>query len=188
MGHRPAALVAAALACSACGACGPETTSFRTTDHSDTTRFGPPSAAYDVYLAGQLVARAHVWSTGGFISASDEPMTHVGFEISNAGNQSLMFDGDALELVAFDSDGDRLPPPRLTAITPRGPSLVMIPPGDTIVLAAYFLLPVRPRNVIGMEARWMLRTASDEVRQLTGFLRDDDAPILERVPPAPRSK
>jgi hypothetical protein len=188
MGHRLAALVAAALACGACSACGPETTSFRTTDPGDPSRIGPPSAAYDVYLAGQLVAKVHLWSSGGFVSSSDESMTHVGFEIGNASNRALMFDGNALELVAFDSTGAKLPPPQLTTITPRGPALVMIPPGETVVLAVYFQLAVRPRNVFSMETRWMLRTSSDEYRQITGFVRDDDAPIVERAPPVdPRS-
>jgi hypothetical protein len=182
MGHRLAALIAAALACGACIACGPETTSFRTTDRADTSRIGPPSAAYDAYVAGQLVAKIHVWSSGGFISSSDVAMTHVGFEISNASNRSVAFDGDALELVAFDSSNAALPTPQLTALTPRNPALVMIPPGETTVLAAYFQLPVRPRSVFGMEARWVLRTGSDEYRQITGFVRDDDAPIIERVP------
>lgn len=184
MGHRLAALLPAALACGACSACGPETTSFRTTDRADTGRIGPPSAVYDVYLAGQLVGRAHVWSSGGFVSSDDVPMTHLGFEISNASRQAMMFDGDALELIVFDTGGGPQPRTQLVSITPRGPSLVQVPAGETTVLAAYFRLPLRPRNVVGMEARWVLRTGTDEYRQLTGFVRDDDAPIIDRVPPA----
>src|SRR6266853_738962 len=63
--RRLAVLVAAVLAGGACSACGPETTSFRTTDRTDPNRIGPPSAGYDVYVAGQLVAKVHVWSSGG---------------------------------------------------------------------------------------------------------------------------
>jgi hypothetical protein len=181
MGHR-LVLVAAIVASGACGACGPETTSFRTTDRSASDRIGPPSAGYDVYVAGQLVARAHVWSSGGFISSSDQPITHIGFEISNTSARPVLFDGDALELRAFDGDSAALPAPRLTSLSPAGLPLVTIPPSETVVLAAYFHLPVRPRGIDSLEARWTLRTGNDEYRQITGFIRDDDAPIVERMP------
>src|SRR5262245_51979550 len=113
MSHRLAAVIAAVVASGACGACGPETTAFRTTDRTDATRLGPPSAAYDVFVAGQLVARTHVWSSGGFVSSSEDSMTHVGFEISNASAQPVMFDGDSLELAVFDDSSTALPAPRL---------------------------------------------------------------------------
>jgi hypothetical protein len=38
-----------------------------------------------------------------------------------------------------------------------------------------------------MVARWTLRGDADEYRQVTGFVRDDDAQIVERVSrPDPR--
>lgn len=186
MTHRSAAVVALALACWASSACGPETTSFRTTERSDPERAGPPSAPYDVYLGGKLVAQTHVWSSGGYLSSTDEPMTHVGFEIRNTASHALTFDGDLLELLVFDRSGKPLPQPKLTSITPLGPALITVAPGDTTMLAAYFLLPVRPRTVDSMQVRWTLRLGSDEYRQVTGFVRDDDAPILDYV--APRAK
>jgi hypothetical protein len=178
-----AVLIAAVLASGACSACGPETTSFRTTDRIDTARIGPPSAGYDVYVTGQLVAKVHVWSSGGFVSSSDDSMTHVGFEINNASGQPLVFDADAVDLIAFDGDGAPLPTPRLATITPLDLPLVRVPPGETAVLAMYFQLAVRPRGVESMQMRWLLRAGNDEYRQITGFVRDEDATIIERVAP-----
>jgi len=177
------AAIAAVAVVSGITACGSDATSFRPTDRSDPSHAGPPSAMYDVYLAGQLVARTHVWSNGGYISSGDEPMTHVGFEVSSATLRPLAFDADALELVAFDSDGATLPPTRLTSITPRVAALIPVPAASTIVLGAYFLLPVRPRNVATMQVRWTLRTDAEEYRQITGLVRDDDAPLNEYTPP-----
>lgn len=182
MSHRLAALAVVAIA-GATPACGPEITSFRTTDRSDARRVGPPSAAYEVFLGGQLAASAHVWSTGGYVSSGDEPMTHVGFEINSRSLRPLTFDAEALELVVYDETGAALPATRFTAITPLGPTLVTVPPGSTVVLGAYFALPVRPRSVSSMVARWTVRGDADEYRQVTGFVRDDDAQIVERVPP-----
>jgi hypothetical protein len=184
MRRRLAVLIVATLASGACSACGPETTSFRTTDRTDITRVGPPSAAYEVYLAGQLAAKTHVWSSGGFISSSDDTMTHIGFEISNTSPRPVVFDSHALELVAFNGKGETLPPPRLATITPLELPLVTIAPGETMMLAAYFQLAVRPRSVDSMELRWTVRAGSDEYHQITGFVRDDDAQIVERLPPA----
>ena len=159
-------------------ACGPETTSFRPTDRTDPSHAGPPSAVYDTYLAGQLVARTHVWSNGGYLSSTDDPMTHVGFEISSTTLRALAFDADALELAAFDSDGAALPAPTVTSITPSGgPPLISVPPASTLVLGVYFALPVRPRSVASMQVRWTLRTDAEEYRQVTGLVRDDDARI-----------
>lgn len=182
MSLRAGVRVAVVMAGVAAAACGPETTSFRPTDRADPDHAGPPSAMYDVYLAGQLVARTHVWSNGGYVSSGDEPMTHIGFEISSRTLRPLTFDGDAVELALFDSDGASLPPARLTSITPNGPGLIAVPPASTVVLAAYFRLPVRPRAVANMRVRWMLRTDAEEYRQLTGLVRDDDAPINRYKP------
>ena len=167
--------IVATLVAGMAAACGPETTSFRPTDRADPRRAGPPSAAYDVYLAGQLVARAHVWSNGGYVSSSDEPMTHLGFEINSATMRPLTFDADALEVALYDGDGAALRAPRFTAVTPLGPSVVVVPPASTAVLGAYFVLPVRPRTVESMHVRWTLRTETDEYREITGFVRDDGA-------------
>src|SRR5690349_21075266 len=73
----------------AVAACGPETTSFRTTDRGDgSERAGPPAAAYVVRDAAQV----RVWSNGGYIGSSDEPMTHVAFEIR--ATRPVVFDSD----------------------------------------------------------------------------------------------
>jgi hypothetical protein len=177
MNHRFAVLVAVV----ACGACGAEITSFQTIDRSDPYRAGPPSAGYDVHITGQLVAQAHVWSSGGYLSSGNEPMTHVGFEVVSLGGSPVIFDGDTLELIVFDGDSAKLPATRLTAITPPGPSLIVIRPGSTAVFAAYFALPVRPRVVESMQVRWTLHTTDNEYHQITGFVRDDDAPIAEHA-------
>ena len=171
-------LLAAGVVVAGVTACGPDTTSFRPTDRTDPSHAGPPSAVYDVYLAGQLVARTHVWSNGGYLSSGDEPMTHVGFEISSTTLRALAFDADALELAAFDSDGGALPAPKLTSITPSGgPPLINVPAASTVVLGAYFALPARPRSIGSMQVRWTLRTDAEEYRQVTGLVRDDDAQI-----------
>lgn len=183
MSHRLAFVVAAVIAGSAGSACGPESTSFRPVDRTDSSRTGPPSALYDVHLGGQLAARAHVWSNGSYMSSGDEAMTHIGFEINSLTMQRLTFDADALELIVFDDAGEALPPTRFTTVTPLGPALLTVPPASTIVLGAYFLLPVRPRAVGSMQVRWTLRLDGDEYRQRTGFVRDDDVRIIERVPP-----
>jgi hypothetical protein len=181
MNHCLAVWVAVVLA-GGTTACGPETTSFRTTDRSDSNHAGPPSAAYDVFLGGRLAARAHVWSSGGYMSSTGEPMTHVGFEINSATMRPLLFDGDALELVVFDDAGATLPLTRFTSITPLGPSLITVPAASTVMLGTYFLLPVQPRKVGSMQVRWTVRLDAEEYHQVTGFIRDDDAQIIEHVP------
>ncbi len=171
----------------AIASCGPETTSFRTTDSGDNTeRAGPPAAAYQ--LGG--VATVHVWSNGGYISSSEEPMTHVGFEIRNAGATPIVFDGDALQLVALDRHGVPLRGVAFTAITPLGPAQQPIAAGATAVFDAYFLLPVRPRVVDVMRVRWSLRIGSARFDETTSFVRDDDYPVAEpprREPASARS-
>lgn len=189
MSHRLAVAVAAAVvAVGACTACGPQTTSFRPLESPDPHHAGPPSVSYDILIAGQLVGRAHVWSSGGYVSSGDEPMTQIGFEINSATMRTLTFDGDALELLVFDHDGNPLPPTRLATITPLGPTLVTVPAASTVMLGTYFQLPVAPRGVGSMQVRWTLRLDADDYRQVTGFLRDDDAEVVERVPlPAQRA-
>jgi hypothetical protein len=162
----------------ACAACGPETTSFRTTDKSD-DRPGPPAAAYDVRLVDQPVALVHVWSNGGYISSTDEPMTHIGFEIRNVSTEPVVFDGDALELMLLDHAAMTLPPARFTTIAPLGPSQIKIKPGATVVLGCYFMIPVRPHLVHHMRIRWALRTNGQRYDQTTSFTRADDAPVID---------
>lgn len=161
-------LVALALALAACG---PETTSFRTIDRSD-----PANGAALYSLSGATV---HVWSNGGYIGSSDEPMTHVGFVIRNDGARPIVFDGDALHLVLTGKHGVALPAARFVTITPLGPSQVTITPGAETQLDTYYQLPVRPRAVEGMQVRWSV--GGREV--VTSFVRDDDAAISS--PPAP---
>lgn len=183
-----AAAAAAAAAIAGSAACRLDTTSFRPIERAEPNHAGPPSVAYDVSFTGQLTARAHVWSSGGYVSSGDAPMTHVGFEINSATLQPLMFDADALELIVFDRDGAELPPPQLVTITPLGPSLITVPPASTAMFGTYFQLPVRPRDIGSMQVRWTLRLDAEEYRQITGFIRDDGVEVLEHVTmPALRS-
>jgi len=160
--------------------CGPETTSFRTTDHGDGLEpAGHSAAAYVVRSSGHSVASVHVWSNGGFIGSSGEPMTHVGFEIQNTGASPIELDGDAIQLVVFDKLGAALPPAVFTVVTPLGPALVPIAPGATTPLDVYFRIPTSPRVVDTMRVQWTLR--HDDVRsvQTTNFVRDDDYPVAD---------
>ncbi|MGE5185959.1 MAG: hypothetical protein ACM31C_28075, partial [Acidobacteriota bacterium] len=117
--------LAALLAIVACN--GSETTSFRTTDRGDNTdRPGPPAAAYDLRLAGGGLASVHVWSNGGYIGASDEPMAHIGFQIDNRGARPVVFDSESLRLLAFARDGAALPAPAFVTVTPLGPARVPV--------------------------------------------------------------
>lgn len=183
MRYRLAFLAVAATAVAGGAACGPETTSFRPIERADPNHAGPPSVAYDVALGGQTAARVHVWSNGGYVSSSDDPMTHIGFEINSATLRPLTFDADTLELVVFDRDGAPLPHARLTTITPNGLSLITVPPASTALFGVYFQLPVRPRSVGSMQVRWTLRLDGDDYHEVTGFLRDDDARVIEHLPP-----
>jgi len=166
------------------GACGSETTSFRPIDHIDARRPGPPSTTYDLAIAGELVGKAHVWSSGGYLSSSGEPMTHVGFELKNATLQALTFDADVLELAVFDLAGTALPPARFTRLMPLGPSLITVAPGGMTMFATYFQLPVQPRAVERMQVRWTLRKGADEYQQVTAFVRDGSESPAEAPPPA----
>jgi hypothetical protein len=164
----------------AVAACGPETTSFRTTDQGDgSERAGPPAAAYSVRVGDRHAARVYVWSNGGYIGTSDEPMTHIGFEIRNTGGKPVVFDGDAMQLLLLDNRGKALPPATFTAVTPLGPAQVPIAAGSTATLDAYFMLPVRPRGVETMRVRWSLQLGDARYDQTTSFVRDDDFPVVE---------
>ena len=161
----------AALA--AMAACGPESTSFRTTDRGDGSEH--PAAMYVVRDAVQV----RVWSNGGYIGSSEEPMTHVGFEIHNTSAHAIVFDTDALGLAVFDKYGASLPAARFVTLTPLGPAQMPIASGATAALDAYFLLPVRPRIVNTMRVRWTLRIDDGRVEEITSFVRDDDYPVTE---------
>jgi hypothetical protein len=172
-------LVALSLAVAACG---PETTSFRTTDRSDPAAPGEAtSAAYQLPIG----ATVHVWSNGGYMSLSDEPMTHIGFDIRNTSTRPIVFDGDALQLVVRGSCGAALPATRFVTITPLGPSQVTVAPGMEQQLDTYYELGVRPRVVDTMQIRWRLRAGDATSEQVTSFVRDDDNPVIDyRVEPA----
>ncbi|HET9993401.1 MAG TPA: hypothetical protein VFQ65_32920 [Kofleriaceae bacterium] len=157
----------------AMAACGTESTSFRTTDHGD----GSEHAAA-VYVVRD-VAQVRVWSNGGYIGSSEEPMTHVGFEIHNTSGRAISFDADALGLAVFDKYGAPLPATRYVAVTPLGPAQVPIASGTTATLDSYFLLPVRPRTVETMSVRWTLQLGDARAAQITTFVRDDDYPVTE---------
>lgn len=154
-------------------ACGSETTSFRTTEAGDPDR--PSAALYAVHDA----ARVDVWSNGGYVGSSGEPMTHIGFEIRNTSSTPIVFDSDALQLVVFGAHGALLPPARFTTVTPLGPAQVSIAAGATKTLEAYFVLPVRPRVIDTMRVRWALKIGDTGHDQISSFTRDDDYPVLE---------
>lgn len=160
-------------------ACSPETTSFRSTDASDPAR---PAAAMQV-VDGTV--HVDVWSNGGYIGTSDEPMTHVGFEIRNAGAQPIVFDSDALSLTVFDKHGAAMSPAKFVAVTPLGPAKIAIAPGTSTTLDSYFVLPAGPRVVEKMRVRWMLRIGDRRYPQASSFVRDDDLPVLEPPPLSP---
>ena len=160
----------------AMAACGSESTTFRTTDRSD----GSEHAAA-VYVV-QDTTQVRVWSNGGYIGSSEEPMTHVGFEIHNTSGHPINFDSDALGLAVFDKYGAPLAPARYVAVTPLGPAQVPIASGATATLDSYFLLPVRPRSVETMRVHWTLQLGDTRAAQITTFVRDDDYPVSE--PPA----
>ena len=162
----------------ALAACGPETTSFRTTDASDPAR---PSASLQVVKDG---ARIDVWSNGGYIGSSDEPMTHVGFDIRNTSANPLVFDTDALSVTVFDRRGAPLPATRFVALTPLGPAQIAVGPGETRLLDTYFMLPVTPRAVQSMRVQWTVRIGDHRYPQTSSFVRDDDYPVLE-LPASP---
>jgi len=164
----------------ASGACGSETTAFRPTDKADDNdHAGPPGAVYDVEIDGLSVAQVRVWSSGGYISATDQPATHLGFEIHNAGARPLVFDTRALELTVFDVGRAALAPTRLTTMAPLGPAEITVAPHATIVRAAYFRIPVRPRGIDTMRLRWSVRYGDERYLQVTSFVRDDDGPVIE---------
>ena len=160
--------------------CEPETTSFRTTDRSD--GLDPPAAAYDLSWRGERIAHVRVWSEGGYIGNTDEPMTHIGFQIENKGSTVIRFDTSALQLIVVDKRGKALPKPVFTTVTPLGPELVSIWPGTTVTLDSYFTLYVQPMAVARMGVSWSLRYDGRRYNETTHFVRDDDKPVLEYRP------
>lgn len=161
-------------------ACGPETTSFRTTDRADAT--DRAAASYSVRLEGREMASVHVSSNGGYISSTDEPMTHIGFEIRNTSARSITFDTDKLQLDLTGMRGAPLPSAAFTTVTPLGPAHVSIAPGATTALDAYFLLSVRPRVVESMRLHWSLDLPAARYEQVTTFVRDDEYPVTAPPP------
>ncbi|HSN28228.1 MAG TPA: hypothetical protein VLT45_18205 [Kofleriaceae bacterium] len=154
-------------------ACSPETTSFRTTDTADPAR---PAAAMQVVDRG---IRVDAWSNGGYIGTSDEPMTHVGFEVRNASATPVIFDSDTLQLAVFDKHGAVLPPTKFVTVTPLGPAKITVAPGETKAFDSYFAIPVSPRTVETMRVRWMLRLGDRRIPQASTFVRDDDYLVSE---------
>jgi hypothetical protein len=167
-------------------ACGPETTSFRTSDRADAA--DRTAAVYSVHLVGREAARVHVSSNGGYVSLTDEPMTHIGFEIRNTGARSLAFDGDNLRLELAGKGGVPLPAATFTTVTPLGPAHSPVMADTTAAFDAYFLLPVRPRAVESMRVHWTLDLPGARYEQTTTFVRDDDGPVTDPptslVPPS----
>jgi hypothetical protein len=160
--------------------CTPETTEFRTTDESDPT--DPEHGAYYRLRVGPRgAARVQVWSYGGYFGTSDEPMTHIGFDIHNTGTEPLVFDVNDLRLAVEGAQARKLPAPKLTAVTPLGPEKIRIAPGSSTMFDSYFQLRSAPVAVEKMQVRWKVSAGSAEVEQLTTFVRDEDdgMPVLE---------
>ncbi len=154
-------------------ACGPETTSFRTTDTADPAR---PAAAVQVV---DRDVQVDAWSNGGYVGTSDEPMTHVGFEVRNTSATPVIFDSDSLSLAVFDKHGVVLPPTRFVTVTPLGPAKITVAPGEPKAFDTYFMLQVSPRTVETMRVRWMLKVGDRRVPQQSSFVRDDGYPVSE---------
>jgi len=164
-------------------ACGSETTTFRSTDRGDgADRIGPPAAAYDLHAGGEA-AHAYVWSRGGYISNTDEPMVDVGFEVHNLGKHPIVFDDDALALELFDRDGRAMSPASLVAVVPLGAAKVVIAPGATVMLEAAFQTPVRPLVIQSMRAHWSIAIGDARQSEVTSFVRDDAYPVLDAPTP-----
>jgi hypothetical protein len=161
-------------------ACSPDTTEFRTTEESDPSD-PERGASYRLRVGQRGQARVQVWSYGGYFGTSDEPMTHIGFDIHNTGTEPLVFDVSDLHLAVEGAQDRRLPAPTLTAVTPLGPEKIRIAPGSSTMFDSYFLLKTAPVEVEKMQVRWKLSADSAEVEQLTTFVRDDDdgMPVLE---------
>jgi hypothetical protein len=165
----------------ALASCTPDTTEFRTTDESDPSD-PERGASYRLRVGQHGSARVQVWSYGGYVGTSDEPMTHVGFDIHNTGTQPLVFDVSDLRLAVEDAQARKLPPPKLTSVTPLGPEKIRIPPGSSAMFDSYFQLKTQPADVEKMQVRWTLSADSSEIEQHTTFVRtadDDGMPVLE---------
>jgi hypothetical protein len=133
-------------------------------------------------MAEQPIAEVHLWSKGGYISVSEDPMTHIGFEIHNTSAWPIMFDANALELTLFDGIAAPLPKAQSVSLEPISRAQRPIRPGETTILGAYIVIGVRPRAVSTMQVQWALRAGDQRYVQVTRFARDDDYPV---VPPDP---
>jgi hypothetical protein len=164
----------------ALASCTPDTTEFRTTEESDPSD-PERGASYRLRVGQRGAARVQVWSHGGYFGTSDEPMTHVGFDIHNTGTEPLVFDVSDLRLMVEGAQERRLPSPNLTAVTPLGPEKIRIPPGSSTRFDSYFQLKNAPVEVEKMQVRWRLSADSAGIEQLTTFVRDNDdgMPVLE---------
>lgn len=152
-------------------ACTPDTTSFRATDRTDSSDPELPSPAiYDI----DGVARVRVWSQGGYIGTSEDPMTHVGIAIENIGKQPVLFDGDTVSLALYDETGATLPAPELRVIVPLGPTKATIAPGARATFELHFKLAVKVSRVAGMKFRWKLVAGTEPIARTTSFVREDE--------------
>ena len=164
----------------ALASCTPETTEFRTTEESDPSD-PERGTSYRVRVGQRGAACVQVWSKGSYVGTSDEPMTHVGFDIHNTGSEPLVFDVGDLRLALEGDRNRKLPSPQLTAVTPLGPEKIRIPPGSSTRFDSYFQLETPPTAVEKMQVRWKLSAGASEAAQVTTFVRDDNdgMPALE---------
>jgi hypothetical protein len=158
-------------------ACTPDTTSFRSTERIDSSDPELPSpAVYDL----ENVARVRVWSGGGYIGTSQDPMTHVGIAIQNIGKQPVIFDDDAVSLALYGEDRVPLPAPELRVVVPLGPSKVVIAPGERATFELHFKLGVKLARVAAMTLRWSVMSGGEVIVRTTDFVRDDEPAMLAR--------
>ncbi len=158
-------------------ACTPETTSFRSTDRIDSYDPELPSPAiYDI----EEVARVRVWSGGGYIGTSEDPMTHVGIAIDNVGTRPLVFDSTAVSLALYDEAHALLPAPELRVVVPLGPAIVTVPPGEHATFELHFKLDVRPSRVAAMTLRWSVSSRGERIARTTDFVREDEPSVFVR--------
>jgi len=158
-------------------ACTLDTTSFRSTDRIDSSDPELPSpAVYDL----ENVARVRVWSGGGYVGTSEDPMTHVGIAIQNTGKQPVIFEDDAVSLALYGKDRVALPAPELRVVVPLGPSKVVIAPGERATFELHFQLGVKLARVAAMTLRWSVMSGGQIIVRTTDFVRDDEpAPFAQ---------
>ena len=157
-------------------ACEPAPAAFRPTEAVRAQgRGGQPAASYDVRDEAGVLAVANVWSEGAYVAEDDSAtLVRVVLQVKNTGAVELKLDGQALELLAFDTAGASLGAARLVAVIPPGapPSIAA---ASGLDIDCLFALPraVLPESLGGLRFRWaLLKPDGGRYLQLTDFTRD----------------